>query len=192
MPKLIEIGFKAAGERNISVKLAQICHVACLHTVTLSTLLGSDILSTTAYVVMIVECVPNLVSTFNIIRAQKCKDENKNALKCLTMKEFLEVLIPAAYSISFLIAYFGPNSEILGEVKNDYWQYEKVTNVFSKLKKIGLLFTVDAIRAMCIFLVLRLVCNFNMYIFVQSLLRNYTSLWLLILGLSCGVFKPGI
>ena len=174
----VEIGFKAAGERNISVKLAQICHVACLHTVTLSTLLGSDILSTTAYVLMIVECVPNLVSTFNIIRAQKCKDETKNALKCLTMKEFLEVLIPAAYSISFLIAYFGPNSEILGEVKNDYWQYEKVTNVFSKLKKIGLLFTVDAIRAMCIFLVLRLFCNLNMYKAYCEITHRYGFLFL--------------
>ena len=187
----VEIGFKAAGERNISVKLALICQVACLHTVVLSTLLGSDISSTTAYVLMTVECVPNLVSAIYIIHVRKINDvqeqerkkkkrknEINTAFKCLTMKEFLEVLIPAAYSFSFLIAYFGPNAEILGNVRNDYWHFKKVTNVFNKLKKIGLLFIVDAIRAICLSLVLSLTCNLNMYKTYCEITQRYGFLFL--------------
>ena len=174
----VEIGFKAAGEKNIPVKLALICHVACLHTVTLSTLLGSDIASTTAYVLMIVECLPNMISTANIMRSETNVQEREIAIKCLTMREFLEVLIPAAYSLSFLIAYYGPNAEILGIVKNNYWQYKKIENVFKKLMRIGLLFTVDVVRAIIISLVLGFVCNFNMYKIYCQITHRYGFMFL--------------
>ena len=55
--------------------------------------------------------------------------EQNPALFCLTLKEFMELSIPAVYCASFLMAYYGPNAEVLGNVKNDYWQFEKVENV---------------------------------------------------------------
>ena len=35
-------------------------------------------------------------------------------------------MAPIAYAIGFSCAYYGYNSTILGNVKNDYWGYEKV------------------------------------------------------------------
>ena len=157
----IKIGIYAAGEENTLVKLALICHVACLHTITLSALLGSEMSSTTAYILMLAECFPNVISAIKTF--QMNEEKQKEALKCLTLKEFLEVLIPMAYSISFLIAYYGPNAEIIGNVKNDYWQYKKVTDVFKKFTKIGILLTVDAIRAITISFVLGYMRNLNMF-----------------------------
>ena len=40
------------------------------------------------------------------------------------MDELCEGLIPLAYAISFAMAYYGPNAELLGNVKNGYWQYK--------------------------------------------------------------------
>ena len=77
-------------------------------------------------------------------------------------KEFLELSIPAVYCASFLMAYYGPNAEVLGNVKNGYWQFEKVEDVLAKLSSAGLFFCIDAIRGAIFALLLWFFSNLNM------------------------------
>ena len=86
-----------------------------------------------------------------------------DALQCLSLKEFLELSIPAVYCASFVIAYYGPNANILGNVQNDYWQYEKVENVFEKLTFNAIFFIIDSLRASLFLIVLWRYCNLNMF-----------------------------
>ena len=51
------------------------------------------------------------------------------------------------YCSSFLIAYYGPNMEILGNVGSDMWQYKKVKDVASELETTASLFMIDGILA---------------------------------------------
>ena len=49
----------------------------------------------------------------------------------------------SAYCLCFLMAYYGPNATILGNVKNGYWQYSAVTNIDTTIMWIGIMFFID-------------------------------------------------
>ena len=50
-------------------------------------------------------------------------DKQKTVLKLL-LAELTEGLIPLAYAIGFSMAYYGPNGQLIGNVRNGYWQYQ--------------------------------------------------------------------
>ena len=92
----------------------------------------------TAYLLMVFDSAPNLFLLAKIIRLrgkidsskpqeQKTYAESEITMDSLALKELFEVLIPSVYSITFIIAFYGPNAEVIGNVKNDYWQYKKVS-----------------------------------------------------------------
>ena len=51
------------------------------------------------------------------------------ALKVLVLAETLEFIMPLGYMSCFIVAYFGPNANVLGNVKNGYWQYVETTGI---------------------------------------------------------------
>ena len=52
-----------------------------------------------------------------------------NALKDLVLSETLEFIMPLAYLSCFIVAYYGPNADVLGNVKNGYWHYKETTGI---------------------------------------------------------------
>ena len=55
--------------------------------------------------------------------------ERKRAMmRPLVLAELTEGLTPLVYATGFAMAYYGPNSTILGNVKNDYWGYKQVVS----------------------------------------------------------------
>ena len=172
-----KIAFKAAGGATVSAKLAMICGVGGMHSFMMVLLLASKVQPMTAYLVMILDCLPNLWSCVKIIKMHRHhshvastltpssndagRKELEEALQCLTLKESLELFIPVVYCASFVIAYYGPNAKILGNIQNDYWQFEKVENLFDKLSTVGIFFTIDALRAIISALALWYFCKIN-------------------------------
>ena len=61
----------------------------------------------------------------------------------LALAELTEAFTPIVFAIGFSMAYYGPNSTILGNVKNDYWDYQKVENVGHLFRMMLLLFGMD-------------------------------------------------
>ena len=49
----------------------------------------------------------------------------------VVLNETIEIIVPLAYIGSFLMAYYGPNSEILGDIGCTIWKYEKVDGLHS-------------------------------------------------------------
>ena len=68
-----------------------------------------------------------------IVRAKKGGDSGRmacaEALKVLVLAETLEFIMPLGYMSCFIVAYFGPNANVLGNVKNGYWQYVETTGI---------------------------------------------------------------
>ena len=172
-----KIAFKAAGGATISAKLAMICGVGGMHSFMMVLLLASKVQPMTAYLVMTLDCLPNLWSCVKIVKMHRhrsdvsstltpssddaAKTQLKEAVQCLTLKESLELFIPVVYCASFVIAYHGPNAKIMGNIRNDYWQFEKVENLFGKLSTVGIFFTIDAVRAIISALSLWYFCEIN-------------------------------
>ena len=58
---------------------------------------------------------------------QKSLQKLKKSVQILVLSESLEIVIPLAYLLCFVIAYYGPNADILGNIKNGYWQYQETS-----------------------------------------------------------------
>ena len=174
-----KFAFKAAGGgRTLYATLAVIMGVGTMHSLSIVLLLGSKVRPITTYLIIILDSIPNVWSCIKLIKQNRMErintvsqlytndisnPEQNPALFCLTLKEFMELSIPAVYCASFLMAYYGPNAEVLGNVRNDYWQFEKVENVFEKLSAAGLFFCIDAVRGIIFALILWYASGLNMF-----------------------------
>ena len=83
---------------------------------TLYTLIASDFIINNYFAVITWRAKRNLT--------QKSLQKLKKSVQILVLSESLEIVIPLAYLLCFVIAYYGPNADILGNIKNDYWQYQ--------------------------------------------------------------------
>ena len=159
---------KATGGDKLSTKIMTICCVGSVHSFSIALLLGSNVTSTTAYLVMFLDCIPNIRLFQTVMRlhhqgTRMAKAEQNVAFTCLALKEYFELAIPLAYCASFVVAYYGPNANILGNVQNDYWQYKKVENVVDRLRNNGIFFVIDALRGVMFGLFLWRFCRLNMF-----------------------------
>ena len=177
----VKIAYIASGGKNLSAKHAMICRVGSAHLFCTAMILGSKITSTTAYVVMFLDGIPNIWLCLKIIKLHRQQTnvaniEKDEILTCLTIKEFLEVLIPATYCVSFAIAYYGPNAAILGNIQNDYWKYEKVEDITEFLSRIIIFFFIDAIRGLILSLILWHFCGMDVYKKYSYIVHQYGTL----------------
>ena len=61
----------------------------------------------------------------------------------LTLTERVETLVPLIYMLCFAIAYYGPNAEIMGNLKLTLWHFKSVLDIENYMKNLFMLFSVD-------------------------------------------------
>jgi len=173
-----ELARKASGGQENIARPVAIYGICVMHSISLTVLLGANITSTAAYLLMACDCIINTVSCVKIVKTHRhsivtVNNKHNEALKCLALKEFLELIIPAIYSASFLIAFYGPNAEIIGGVKSEYWEYDRVDNLNNKFEKIAIFFTLDFIRGISFGLVLWRFCRLNLFKSYCFIIQKY-------------------
>ena len=67
----------------------------------------------------------------------------QNMIAKLIASEITEALCPAQYAIGLIMAYYGPNGYLLGNILNDWWHYAKIDGISNVLKTLLLLFLID-------------------------------------------------
>ena len=67
----------------------------------------------------------------------------KELIDDMVVVEIVEIIMPIAYTISILMAYYSPNSEIMGNIGNDYWGYRKIENLGGLLAGLCKMFSLD-------------------------------------------------
>ena len=77
----------------------------------------------------------------------------------LTLTERIETLVPLTYILCYAIAYYGPNAEILGNIQNDYWQYESIDDIWKVVQNVLVMFVVDGCSAVIVGIILWRVCS---------------------------------
>ena len=99
-------------------------------------------------------------------------------LQGLVINEFLEFTMPFLFLVCFLAAFHGPNADIIGikykvystgqisyisgNVKNEYFHFEAVTDIDGFTEVLLLLVFIDALSLVIAATVLKLTCNMNM------------------------------
>ena len=170
------LGKKVAGFPDISVEIVATMNAVLRYLIFLTVDGGSITALEVSYVILVVDFSMNLICCFTIIwcnrhwSAKNQKRQIKAALN-LIINESVEFTIPITYLFNLLTAYFGPNAEILGNIKNNYWQYTSIEDLDERIKWIALLFLVDFASLAISFLLFQYFCKINvfrMYLQVQD------------------------
>ena len=140
----------------------------------------------TVVLIMMVEFAHHLIMTYQSIKIHEKVTyyddedqsvEKKKSLTNIVLAELTEGITPLAYATAIAMAYYGPNAHILGNIKNNYWGYEKVENIQRVFQMLFLLFAVDTVSVLFNAFWLWTRVNVNLFREFCSVLGNY---WYLI------------
>lgn len=173
---LSSLGRKIAEFDDWCIEIIATHFAACRHTLFLAVAVSTVATNTTSYVILGTDFVTNIIFTIIIIYFHKCpSDASKrwkiNAVMNVVVNESVEFIMPIAYISCFLMAYYGPNADILGNVKNGYWQYSAVSDINDTMKWISIMFAIDFISTIISFVLLRIFCKINIvriYVLLQK------------------------
>ena len=152
------------------------------HTIFLSVCVGGLATNTTIYVLLGVEHSLFFLSLITIFRTKRNLTDDKlesltTDVQLLVIGESLEIVIPLAYLLCFTAAYYGPNSNILGNVKNGYWQFSAVNNLWGPTKNLLILVTVDSISFTLVTIFLYCAVNINLFNVFIHLMKEYGKIF---------------
>ena len=99
--------------------------------------------------------------------------DKKKAISKLLLAESCEGLTPLVYAICFAMAYYGPNAELIGDVKNGCWQYNAIEDVSWTFLLMLWLFTVDFICLLLNSCILWKASNINLLNRFCSMMAKY-------------------
>ena len=145
---LVSLFSKAKEERDLNFEFATQCKVTSMHTLFLILMLGSSASNLTSYSIYAIDAVLNLKACYGVIKEFKKygtedRREVQYAILSMMTEEILEILLSSMYAMVLCVAYYGTNSEILGNIGNDYWAYEKITDITETLKGTIILLLAD-------------------------------------------------
>ena len=115
---------------DVSVELVAHNLAISYHMIFISVCVGGLATDVTLYTLIATDFIINayfVVITWRAKRNFTKKSLHKlmKSVQILVLAESLEIVIPLAYLLCFVIAFYGPNADILGNIKNGYWQYQE-------------------------------------------------------------------
>ena len=94
----------------------------------------------------------------------------------LVLIEHVELVVPVAYLLCLVAAYYGPNAEMFGNIKFGGWHYTAITDINRLYKNLCLLFFVDMCSVILCSIILWVTCKINLLRVYIQMLKNF---WLL-------------
>ena len=117
------------------------------HALFLTYTVGSIGTITTTSLMMLCDFLINIYTALKILyvrrRNPNDKMEQAELLQTLVINETVEIMVPLTYLLCFLLAYYGPNAELIGDIANSYWQYSAVEDVGGTIFIVSIFFFVD-------------------------------------------------
>ena len=146
----------------------------------------------TTFCILLVDVLGNFYHCYGIIKLHKKVDsdeiqirrrlrEKDKEIKLLALSEVLEILVPLSYTISFIVAFYGPNATILRSVKNDYWGNSANGDIVAVLTTEVILFSADFSSLVVSIACLWYFCRINLLRHFCLALKKY---WLLIAAIA--------
>ena len=155
---------------NGDAKSAEIVtnHSMCTsHALALSFVLGSIATIEASAVIIGIDFLINIFICLKIVFLKKKKPDDNDKIVSLiqelVINEMVEFMVPLAYLTSLLFCYFGPNAELIGNVRSVYWQYTPIEDLEHTIKYVLIFFFVDLGSLIVSAVVLWIFCKINIY-----------------------------
>jgi len=139
----------------------------------------------TSYVMLGIDFLINLYCCFKIIYlhkkyvSEKCEKAGVSAIetiKELVLNEHIELVMGVAYFLCVLIAYYGPNSEQIGNIKFGGWHFTAICDIDTFISNLCFLFFIDTCSAVICAVLLWLICKINIFKAYYLMLQEF---WLM-------------
>ena len=104
-------------------------------------------------------------------------------LQALAIAELTELLVPLCYLLCLLIAYYGPNSDVIGNIRNSYWQYTAIQDINHAIQYLCTFFIVDFLGLLLCFYLLWRTCGINLYKVCAALIDEFRVSFAISLGM---------
>ena len=89
------------------------------------------------------------------------RERKETLLTTLMLTEIVEFLTPLAYVIAVCVAYYGPNANIIGDIRNDYWQYQSIEYLPTFLSRLFCSIVIDLLCGVITLVVFWCSCRIN-------------------------------
>ena len=117
------------------------------YAVNLCAVLGSIATDTTTMVLIGVDTSYNVWLCLKIIQMKRKNsnriDEQVEVLQDMVLNELVEFLVPLAFMLALAGAYYGPNSELFGNIGNGYWAFEAIEDINQYFTNVATFFFID-------------------------------------------------
>ena len=153
--------------------------VGFMHSQSLTIVLGSSRISKlTTFILIISDTLINGSSFKDILQLHRqgtgiAQIQRDRQLRYLALKEFLELVVPAVYCLTFIGSYFGPNYDIIGGMGSDLWHHQKTSNPYGQLQNILIFTLIETFRGLGFGLVLWRFFGLNLYIGYCSIIEKF-------------------
>ena len=114
-------------------------------------------------------------------RKKNLTEENLDILtsqvQLLVIAEALEIIIPLAYLVCFVAAYYGPNAELLGNIKNGYWHFKSVDEPWNPIMILLIVSAADLFSLIGVATFLCFASNINLLHVFTHLMKEYGAVF---------------
>ena len=143
------------------------CAIGIAHTVMICYFLGSSATLETSLLLIALDFFINIYLTLRIVWIKKRRPKNIQKqielLQELARNESIEFIVPIAFLIAFVLAYYGPNSELIGDAGATIWQFVAVEDIKETLKMILLFFSIDLCSSVVSAIILWVFCKISLF-----------------------------
>ena len=117
---------------------------------------------------------------FNAFGLFKIYKEAKNSLADvgedvlgLVQGMFIGFVVSLAYLASLIVIFFGPNAEVMGNIKNSYFDFAAITDLESSIRSILLIVGIETATSLATIAILRFKCKINPALVFLHLMKEY-------------------
>ena len=151
------------------------CIIATRHIIQLCYVLGSIATDTTTWVIMGMTFISNIYSCLEIMWEKKRNprevEKLASLLQNLASTEMIEVLASLTFMLSLIVAYFGPNASLIGNVGSSLFHYRKIVDIGHTVANMFSLFLTEFSSIILTGAILKIFSNINLisvFIVVES------------------------
>ena len=149
----------------------------------ITVLLATSATQTTGYVMLATNFAINMRLTFKAIKFKKpisshllpatTDFQRRDAIDELVLNEIVETLVPIAFIISYSIAFYGPNHDVIGNVGCGYWSFQKIEDLNTFLVPVMLMTFFDTASVIISGALLHIYCNSNILLEYCRVVKRY-------------------
>ena len=182
-PKLIRK--TASGDEN-GAEIILNYAVCAQHTIWTCYNLGSFTTNVTSWVLMGIDFSLNIFLCSRIVwrRIQKDEelDEQISSLQHLASYELAEFHAPLSFMLMFIVAYYGPNSTLLGNISNDYWGFKPIQNIKETIQNMFTFFLADFASSVVSAIMLWSFCKINLWKVFVLVQKEFATAFIILIS----------